>query len=296
MKMIIAALFLAQLSLSAAHAQDLGADGLAAAETRYALRLDSALSTGGRVGVEGALFRASTEHRLSPRVSIGLSLARSRLVYAFAEGAARPWEAVHRVSLELPVRMDVSGNLMLHARPTLRLRYEAGADQSQARQVGAVLGASWSVGEGLRIGPAVAVFTEIEGDGLSVNPGAVLDWEITDRLTLSSGLAREPGSHGGLALNYAVSDDLRLGIVGGYGTDRFRLNASGPVPGGIGEDRRLPIVATLDYDPAPGVSVSGFAGAALDGELRVEDASGTLVDQRRYDPAPLLGASIRFAF
>ena len=73
-------------------------------------------------------------------------------------------------------------------------------------------------------------------------------------------------------------------------------NDQGPAPNGVGQDRSLPVVVSIDYEPFPRSSITAFAGAEFNGQLRLDDANGNRIDTRDYDTAPLVGAAIRLAF
>jgi hypothetical protein len=113
-------------------------------------------------------------------------------------------------------------------------------------------------------------------------------------LSTGSGIAATQGP--GLNLGYAYSDALRIGLEARLERSEFRLDSDGLAPGGVGEDRNIPVVLTLDYAPNPGVSVSGFVGAAFDGELILDDETGARVSKQGYDTAPVAGMAVRLRF
>lgn len=226
--------------------------------------------------------------------SLGLFLGAGQIDYDFS-GAAAPWSKVRDEAVSLPLRLT-AGQAEIFVAPGLRFDYEDGADREDGRTWGAFFGVAWRFSDSLTLGPAFGAFTEVESDDLDVFPAILVDWQITERARLSTGPTIGATQGPGLAVDYALTDDLRLGVAGRYENIRFRLNDEGPAPGGVGQDESFPLVLTLDYEPFPGSRLAAFAGAELGGRLRLEDASGALIETRDYDPAPILGLTFRVGF
>lgn len=262
-------------------------DGLAAAQGKADIDGGGSVTANRLYGRAGALYRFDGG-------SAGLFLSTGRIDYDFS-GTAAPWGEVRDISLSLPVRFTLGQGEALVS-PSLRHDYESGADREDGRTYGAFLGFAWRVSDSLRIGPAMGVFTELESDDLDIFPAILVDWDITDRARLTTGPTIGATQGPGLAFDYALNDKVRLGLAGRYENIRFRLRDDGPAPGGIGQDSSFPLVVTLDYAPFPGSRLAAFAGAELGGKLRLEDASGRLVESREYDPAPIFGVAFRVGF
>ena len=226
--------------------------------------------------------------------SLGLFLGTGQIDYDFA-GTTAPWGTIRDESVNIPVRLT-AGQAEIFVAPGLRYDYESGADRNDGRTWGVFAGVAWRFSETLTLGPAFGAYTEIGSDDLDVFPAILVDWQITDRARISTGPTVGATQGPGLAFDYAVTEDLRLGVAGRFENVRFRLNDDGPAPGGIGQDRSFPVVFTLDYTPFPGSRLAAFAGAELGGELRLEDASGAVVETRDYDPAPIFGVAFRIGF
>ena len=286
-----AAAFLAMALPAAAQMPDrplvFAIDGLAASQGAADIDGGGSFSATRLSGRAGGLYRFDDG-------SVGFFVSTGRIDYDFS-GTTAPWGEVRDIGISLPVRYTV-GRADIFVSPSLRYDYEKGADREDGQTFGAFVGVSWEVSDRLSLGPAFGVFSELESDDLNIFPALLIDWDITDRARLTTGPTIGATQGPGLAFDYAVTDRLRLGLAGRIENIRFRLNDAGPVPGGIGEDRSLPLVLTLDYEPFPGSRLAAFAGAELGGELRLEDAAGQLVETRDYDPAPILGLAFRFGF
>ena len=73
---------------------------------------------------------------------------------------------------------------------------------------------------------------------------------------------------------------------------RFRLSDRGPVPGGVGEERGVPVFARATTRIGSNMTLHAYAGVVLDGRLRVEDANGNRLSEDDYDPSLMLGLTL----
>ncbi len=262
-------------------------DGLAAGQGKANLDGGGSFTASRVFGRVGGLYRFDGG-------TAGLFVGTGQIDYDF-DGTTAPWGTVRDESFNIPISLSL-GQAEVFVAPGLRYDYEDGADRDDGRTWGAFAGFGWRFSDTLTLGPAFGAYTEIGSDDLDVFPAIIVDWQITDRARLTTGPTLGATQGPGLAFDYAVTDDLRLGVAGRYENIRFRLNDDGPAPGGIGQDRSFPLVLTLDYAPFPGSRLAAFAGAEFGGELRLEDASGAVVETRDYDPAPILGVAFRIGF
>lgn len=262
-------------------------DGLAAAQGEADMDGGGSVSATRVYGRVGGLYRFDGG-------SLGVFVSSGRIDYDFSDTVA-PWGEVRDIGLSLPVRYTV-GRADIFVSPSLNYNHEQGADREDGQTAGAFLGVAWRFSDSLSLGPALGVFSELESDDLNIFPAILVDWDITDRARLTTGPTIGATQGPGLAFDYAVTDRLRLGLAGRYENIRFRLDDDGPAPGGVGQDSSFPLVVTLDYEPFPGSRLAAFAGAELGGELRLEDASGRLVETREYYPAPIVGVAFRVGF
>ena len=266
------------------------------ADALYAVQDSTDIDGGGSFEVDRTFLRAGGLTFIGPDTSVGLFATRGWLDYDFSDGAFAPWGQINDIALSVPLRFPATDRVAIFAAPSLRYDYEDGADRDDALTYGLFLGAAWEISERLTIGPAFGANTELGDGGGTLFPALLVDWDITDRLNLSTGPTIGATQGPGLALNYDLGRDMTLGLAGRRESARFRLDDDGVAPGGIGEDSSFPVVVTFDYEPFPRTGISAFAGVELGGNLRIEDASGDLIEERDYDPAPIFGAAIRLAF
>lgn len=252
------------------------------------------LDGGGSVSISRGIVAGGVSFGTDPFNSVGVSVSAGTFSYNF-DGVAAPFEDVYDYNFSLPIFFGVTDTVTALVIPTLRFSAEEGVDMSDAQTGGAIVGAFWQVSDTLQIGPGLGAVTTLE-DGISYFPFLLVDWSISDRWNLSTGRGLGASRGPGLTLSYAASDELSLGIAGRYEQSEFRLDDDGPVPGGVGRDTAIPLVATLDWTPNPGISVNGFAGLQVGGNLTIEDDDGRTVENRDYDPSPIVGATVQIRF
>mgnify|MGYP001826064232 CR=1 FL=1 len=253
------------------------------------------LDGGGSFKAQRAFLRAGALYRFGGGVSAGLFVSGGRLDYDF-NTPSPVFEDINDLSISVPIRFPAGENVSVFLAPSLRYDYERGASRSEGQTYGVFGGAAWKVSDSLTIGPALGAFTQVEDESLRFFPALLVDWDISDKWNLSTGTGLGATQGPGLTLSYATSDKLKFGISARYENIRFRLNDQGPAPNGVGQDRSLPVVFSVDYEPFPRSSISAFVGAEFNGQLRLEDSQGNRIETRDYDPAPLVGAAIRLAF
>ena len=264
-------------------------------EGLYARQDGADLDNGGSFSVDRAFLQAGVTYRFDGGRFAGLSFSAGQQDYDFDTPGAAPWGRIEDYAVSAIYRAR-TGGVSWFVAPTLRYDFEEGADRSDGETYGLFAGVSWEVSDRLTIGPAFGAFSEIGEDGITAFPALLIDWEIADRWTLSTGPTIGASRGPGLTLSYAATDDINIALSGRYEEQRFALNDEGLAPDGVGEDRSFPLVLSVGYAPNPGFAVNAFAGAELGGRVRLEDASGALVSEEDYDPAPIFGLQARFSF
>ncbi|MEM9550724.1 MAG: hypothetical protein AAGA05_06100 [Pseudomonadota bacterium] len=265
-------------------------------DTLFLYQGDTDLSDAGSVSVNRGFLRGRALYTSDQGYSAGISLGYGRYFYNFDLPGAMPWDDVEDISLSFPVSFPINDRVNMFVVPSLRYDYESDAKASDGDTYGVFAGVTWKLSDRLTIGPGLGAFTQIEDDDLEVFPSLLIEWEIADRLSLSTLDAPGASLGPGLGLNYDVSDTLRIGLSARVQSTRFRLDDDGIAPGGVGEDTSLPVVVGMRYRPNPGMSLSAFVGADFDGELTLEDSNGNTVSKQDYDTAPIAGISFRLAF
>ncbi|MCA8880492.1 MAG: hypothetical protein KDA73_11160 [Rhodobacteraceae bacterium] len=253
------------------------------------------LEGGGKVAAARGYAGAGVSVPLGGGVSVGFEAGGGFTDYRFSDGAAAPWGDIRDVRVTLPVRFGLGDRGTAILAPSLRWTAETDADLADGRSAGLFAAAFWKLSDSLTLGPGIGVFSE-PWDDTDVFAFLAIDWKITARWRLSTGQGVGATQGPGLSLSYAVTEALAIGIAGRIEDSTFRLDDRGPAPGGYGEARSLPVVATLDWSPHPGLAASAFLGVDTGGTLTLRDGDGHRVDERDVDPAPVLGAQIRVRF
>jgi hypothetical protein len=254
------------------------------------------LDGGGEFSASRTFLRAGAIYTAETGNSAGVSASFGFFDYDFDKTGRDPWGNIRDYRISAPVRFAVSETATVFLAPQARWDHEKGADVSDSFTYGVFAGVSWQLTESLTVGPAVGVYSQLEDSGADVFPALLIDWDIDERwnLTTGSGLGATGGP--GLTLGYAVTDTWKISLSARSESVRFRLDDDGPAPDGIGEDKSLPVVLSLQYDPNPGMAFSAFVGAEFNGRLRLEDSSGSKISRQDYDTAPLAGIAFRVRF
>jgi hypothetical protein len=254
---------------------------------------------GGSFRTAGVILRGTVDGPIGDRRRAGLTISYDYTSYDFSSspgvfGQAKPWTNVHH--------LGVAGMLLFlgpdpwgfFVSPSVDAFLERGASWSEALAYGGVLAAARNFEPDRRIGLGVSIFDRLER--LWVLPFLLVDWRLTDRLRLVNPLPAGPTGGAGLELAYDLGREFTLGAGAAYRSSRFRLSEDGPFPNGIGELHAFATFVHAGGRLGRSIALDIYAGALLGGALRVEDSGGDRIDERDFDPAPLVGATITGQF
>ncbi|WP_240336789.1 hypothetical protein [Tropicibacter sp. Alg240-R139] len=257
---------------------------------------NAGLSAGGEFSASRAFVRGGGLYRFDSGASAGLFLSYGEFSYDFSFAGNQPWDRIRDVRISAPVRFSVGETATVFVSPQVRWDYEKGAQSSDGRTYGVFAGISWQVNPNLRIGPAFGAFSEVGTDGTEIFPAVLVDWDFSPNWNLSTGTGLGATQGPGVILSYQHSDAWSFSLAARSERVRFRLDNTGLAPGGVGEDRSIPVVLSVAYEPNPGVRVSAFVGAEFDGRLTLDSATGTEISRQDYDTAPIVGLAARIRF
>jgi hypothetical protein len=295
--LVVAASLAALSSPSRAQEGDF-ARPLSSASVAGIARLQADIDGGGDFSVNGVAAKGTLGRAFGSRFSAGLTLGYGYEDWRFGTpgtlGAAAPWGAIHEPSVGASMRYRYSDTLALLVSPQVEWNYESGASTSDAVSYGAVVGALYTHSKTLTVGLGAAAFRQI--DDTKVFPFVIVNWQINDKLLLSNPLDAGPTGGPGLELTYEINDAWDVGVGAAFREARFRLRRDGPVADGIGRDRGVPIFAHAAFSPSQALTVDFYAGAIVDGNLRVLNENGSTVSSSDYKPQPVLGIRASYAF
>jgi hypothetical protein len=253
----------------------------------------------GAFSVNRYFIQPSVGYAWDERNRVSLSIGFGEFDYDFSSEATveglEPWGRIRDYDLSVPFRFSPTERTDVYIRPSIRSYAEEGASTRDGRTEGLIAGISWILSESLTIGPGIGWYTKL-GGGSRAFPILIIDWAITDRLSLTTGQGLAASQGPGLALNYRLSDKWRLGLVGRIERTRFALNDEGTATEGYAKDKSLPLLFNVDFAPSPTMSIGAFFGIEFDGQLTLEDEDSRVVARQDYDIAPLIGLAFRSRF
>jgi outer membrane receptor protein involved in Fe transport len=262
-------------------------------------QFETDLDKGGDVSVNRYFASLSATRQFSSRLNIGLDIGYGEDSYDFSGttgfGALDPWGQIRELRISVPIRYFASREWALFALPSLRYQAEQGASLDDGQTGGLIAGAIYRFSDTFSIGPGLGVFSEIEDDA-SVFPILLIDWKLTDTLSLETGGGLAASRGPGLQLTWQPTSQWRLALGGRYEKIRFRLDDKGAAPGGVGEDEAIPLYALAEYSWSDDLKLSLIGGAEVGGNLRLEDRSGNLISETDMDTAPFIGLTFKGRF
>lgn len=192
---------------------------------------------------------------------------------AKAFGGQAPWNSISTPSIGLSFQYTPQPGLTFMFNPSVEWAGEDGVGTAGSSIYGAVLAASNRFNKDLTLGLGVGVFREL-GETKAF-PYLVVNWKITDKLTLRNPLPAGPVGGAGLELAYAIDNQWSVGVGGAYRKYRFRLNDSGPYAGGVGQNRMIPIFARVSYAFTPSTALDFYASAVTGGIVQAVSEDGS---------------------
>ncbi|MFO7857504.1 MAG: DUF6268 family outer membrane beta-barrel protein [Ectothiorhodospiraceae bacterium] len=255
------------------------------------------IDNGGDFEASGIAFRAGTSRGFGKGHRAGLTLQYDHLDYDFSEGTAfggAPWGQVERFGFGVPLLFSGAGGWSYSITPSVEVSRERGADLSESAVYGGIAAATRVFAPDQRLGFGMGVFDQLEET--KVIPILIVNWRLNERWSLVNPLPAGPVGPAGLELDYRFDNGWRLGLGAAYRSLKFRLSDTGPIPNGVGEQQGIPVFLRLTANLWNQASLVVYAGAIVGGELRVEDSGGNKLREESFDPAPLLGATVRMRF
>jgi hypothetical protein len=261
-------------------------------------RFPAKVNGGGTLSTTSLIFHADISRQINPRLKLGLGFTYDYTNYDFSGltdfPVAKPWREVQRLGFSLPVICNLTDQWRLIIIPTAQFSGEFGAEFGDSLVYGGAVAVAYAFRPDAVFGLGVASYANLEEP--SVFPYPVIRWQITPKLRLTNPFRTSPAGPAGLELSYALADHWTVGLGGAYRSQRFRLDANGSVPNGIGEYKSIPAFVRFSYKPAPFFGVDLYSGVSFLNKLYIDDANGDNLFKTRHDITPLLGLSVSGTF
>ncbi|MGL6041956.1 MAG: hypothetical protein ACRC01_12280, partial [Deefgea sp.] len=249
------------------------------------------LDSGGRVGSDMILASLGAATAIDRNQRIGFNLSMSRQEWSFdtpkAWGGKTPFDDFNRAVLTVPYSYATSAGWIYSVSPGVEFSAEEGADRGESINYGLTAFAAHQFSPDLLLGLGVGAW-----DGPNDNkvfPFIIVNWKLTDRLTLKNPNVAGPAGPAGLELAWNVAPKWTLSAGGTWRDVEIRLSDSNPIAShGTVENRTVPLFVSADYAIAPSTSLKLYAGAALNGQFIINDNNGNEVSKEKYSTMPFL--------
>ena len=253
----------------------------------------------GDVSITRGFLQGGLSYVWDRDTSASISVGAGNTDYDFSSNALiegrEPWEKIEDYRLSLPVRFSPMDKMNAIVIPSIRSYAESGASASDGRTEGVLGGFSWKFSDTLSIGPGMGWFSDL-GDESNVFPIILVDWKITEALSLSTGRGLAASQGPGLTLNYTMNPKLTLGLTARYERTRFALEERQGRSAEVGEDSSTPLLLVATYSPWPMTSITALAGVELGGSMALEDGQGREIADTDVDTAVVVGFSFQSRF
>jgi hypothetical protein len=262
----------------------------------YTLKADFDEGQDGSLSIWRSAARVGASGPLGQRGTAGLTL---RVEYSNYDFSGNPtfvdpgFDDVIDIGLRGSFAHVIDGPWSLFGGVEVSSAAELQADFSSALALGIGGGVQYRASETLSFGLGVAARTRLE-DNAFVFPVFVLDWRINDRWRLGnldwrSGTGEGPG----IALTYAASDSITVGVGTEWQFREYRFAGGGPLGEGALTDQRVPVAAGVRFRPGDRLTLR--ARAAVDLFTQIETFNQSGASQGEFDVDPALSFSLDLA-
>ena len=253
----------------------------------------SDLENNGDFSVNRGILKFESARRVGQKWFTGISLGYEEDKYDFSNSAIKPlWGDIRTFQLGVSMRYIASDKWTLFGLPILRYTTEKGVDLDEGRELGLLAGASYRFSDKLTLGPGLGLFSGIGGEE-DIFPILLVNWKMTDSLSLETGRGTAASRGPGLALKWKPSTQWEFGLAARYEKTRFRLADK---LGNIGQDKSVPVVLTANWKYKRSFTLTALAGMETSGSLSLEDRDGNQLYKSSYDTAPLAGLVATYKF
>jgi hypothetical protein len=231
--------------------------------------------------------------------SAAVSIGAGSTDYDFSSDALingrEPWGRIEEYRLSVLIRFSPAEKVSAFIVPSIRTHTESGASASDGRSEGVLGGFSWKFSDTLSIGPGAGWFSDV-GDETNIFPVLLINWQITESLSLSNGRGLAASQGPGLTLNYKMNQKWALGLTSRFEKKRFALEQREGRIAQVGEDSSRPMLMLANYSPWPMTRFTALAGLATGGSMALENGKGQEIAKTDIDTAMVIGFTFQSRF
>ena len=269
------------LSISAIHQPDVDIDG------------------GGEFSLSGGMARFGVKRSMEPGSSVGVNFKYDVDDYDFSGitelGGQEPWNDVRRFGVSLPYFKLLNQDWAMGVSPSVNSLQEKDASSDDSLSYGISGFATKSFSRTRSIGFGAGLFRTIDDD-TEFFPYIAVDWQFNDQWRLSNPFDADALGPAGLELRYRFNDRWHLGGGAVYRSFRFRLDKDGVAPNGVGKNKATIAFLRLRRLSLSGLNVDFYTGAAISGELELDDEDERNLASSDYDTAPFVALTLSLDF
>ena len=257
------------------------------------------LDSGGQVQTTWLMGSLGATKQIDQHQRLGLSLSASQQQWRFDAPKAwrgkTPWQDLYRMQLSLPYSYATASAWIFSFSPGVEYSGEDGADFGESTNYGATTFVANQVSPSLLLGLGLSAWQGAKEN--KVFPFLVVNWKVSDTLTLKNPYVAGPVGPAGLELAWKMSPKWELSAGGAMRSYETRLaNANSVAANGSLEINTLPVFISANYAFTPDTSLKLYAGAALNGEFVINNQQGNELVKETYSTMPFLSVTLSGKF
>jgi hypothetical protein len=263
-------------------------------------QFDTDLSdTDGDFSLDRYFIRPSVGYAWDKHRSVSLTLGLAEYDYNFSSQAKisgqEPWGKIREYRVSMPIRFKPSKKTQAIIIPSIVSRAEKGASFDDGQSERVLAGISWKVSDTLKIGPGFGWKNSL-GGGSTLFPVLMIEWWMTEKLSLTTGSAFAASRGPGLSLNYNLDKDWQVSLAVRDEKNRFALDNKATTREAFGRDKNIPVYLSVQYSPWKLTELSAFVASRFEGTVSLEDSKRNSIARSDYDVAYAVGLTFKSRF
>lgn len=264
-------------------------------------QLPTDLDGSGEYDVSRLGFSAGVNQKVNDALRLDFSASYTVDTYGFDGGAAGslaardPWDEVRTLGLRGNAIYSINRQWAAFGGPLLSWSADSDADLADGLSGGGVIGVNYAESFDKRIGVGLLVTDQVRDD-VRYLPIVIVDWRLTDTLTLRNSSYALSAGGPGFELAYDLNETTQLSFGAMWSSERFLLSEDSSVPGGVGSVSQLPVYATLEWNPDRSFELRASVGVVAWGQAEVQNSRGLRVVREDADPSVAFGLNLTVRF